>query len=427
MLKGTLQKAILSLLSSGIIRILMLIVSIIIARYLGKESFGQYSLIRNTISTFEIYTNFGLAPTATKSISENKLNDNLILSNTIKSILFITIVVTLILSLFIYVTSDVISLNYFKDESLSLMLKCGILILIGSSILSITSSILVGFEIYKSILKTTIYSSLVSLPIFFYLILQYKLIGSLIAIGIYFLIDSFFKFLYIKKYLLDYNIHFIKKETIYSILKFSFPLFLSALFMLPAIWYSKILLLKLGFTYLDIASFEASFQWLTIIIIVTGAVTNISLPIFSTLFKNSTRKELTNALILNLSINLLISLLMTIIIIFMAKYIMMLYGNDFLDDNILLIILTISSIFMSLIGVLNKFLISINKRWYILFISIIWTIAFLIYCFMLIPENGAKGLAYAYLYSYIVTFFLYLVSVFYLNKKERLIRINDFK
>jgi O-antigen/teichoic acid export membrane protein len=399
----------------------MLIVSIIIARYLGKESFGQYSLIRNTISTFEIYTNFGLAPTATKSISENKLNDNLILSNTIKSIFFITIVVTLILSLFIYATSDVISLNYFKDESLSLMLKCGILILIGSSILSITSGILVGFEIYKSILKTTIYSSLVSLPIFLYLILQYKLIGSLIAIGIYFLLDSLFKFLYIKKHLLDYNIHCIKKETIYSILKFSFPLFLSALFMLPAIWYSKILLLKLGFTYLDIASFEASFQWLTIIIIITGAVTNVSLPIFSTMFINSTRKELKKALILNLSINLLISLLMTIIIIFMAKYIMMLYGNDFSDDNILLIILTISSIFMSLIGVLNKFLISINKRWYILLISIIWTIVFLIYCFILIPENGAKGLAYAYLYSYIVTFFLYLVSVYYLNNKERLI------
>ena len=55
---------------------LALAAGIVVARLLGKEIFGEYGMIRNTLVSIAIFSTFGLGFTATKYISENRLNND---------------------------------------------------------------------------------------------------------------------------------------------------------------------------------------------------------------------------------------------------------------------------------------------------------------------------------------------------------------
>jgi O-antigen/teichoic acid export membrane protein len=392
----------------------MLLVSIIIARILGKEVFGQYSLIRNTVAIFEVYINYALAPLTIKYISENKYG----IRNILTSILIILILVIFFVEIIIFLLAEYIVVVYFKDPTLLLPFLSSSLIFIGSSIMGIAISILTGFEFYKKILLTTIISFLFGFPILMYLMITYQLIGIMIGIGLYFLIDGLIKLIYISKKLQDsdYSINKDKiKKTSVEIIKFSIPLFLSSSLLLPTLWYSKTLLLEYNYTFSDLAGFEAAYQWLTVILIITGSITNISLPLFSKLLTKT--KELHNILTINLIINFLISFFMTLFIYFFSEYIMSLYGDDFKTDDSILILLAISSIFISLNAVLTKYFISIEEKWLLLINSLFWASSFLIMCFLWIPNEGIIGLANSFLISYIISFLIYVIMFFYAKDK----------
>ena len=62
------------IIGNGIDGFLLLVVGIIFARILGKEMYGEYNLLRNTLADIAIFTTFGIGSTCTKFISQNNTN-----------------------------------------------------------------------------------------------------------------------------------------------------------------------------------------------------------------------------------------------------------------------------------------------------------------------------------------------------------------
>ena len=54
---------------------LWLLASILVARMLGKETFGEFGIIRSTVEMFGVFAGFGLGLTATKYIAEFRRTD----------------------------------------------------------------------------------------------------------------------------------------------------------------------------------------------------------------------------------------------------------------------------------------------------------------------------------------------------------------
>jgi O-antigen/teichoic acid export membrane protein len=65
-----------SLFGSIISQGLILIASILIARILGKSTYGEFSIIRSTLSMFAVFGGLGIGMTATKYVAEFKFKDN---------------------------------------------------------------------------------------------------------------------------------------------------------------------------------------------------------------------------------------------------------------------------------------------------------------------------------------------------------------
>ena len=64
-----------SLAGSVISRGLMMAAWVLVARVLGKETYGEFGIIRSTVNMFTVFAGFGLGLTATKYIAEFRNSD----------------------------------------------------------------------------------------------------------------------------------------------------------------------------------------------------------------------------------------------------------------------------------------------------------------------------------------------------------------
>ena len=81
---------------------LLLLAGIAVARFLGRDSYGEYGLIRNTILTIGIFSTFGIGYTATKFISQGmaKFPDRIFLIYHI--LIKITLIASIVISALIF-------------------------------------------------------------------------------------------------------------------------------------------------------------------------------------------------------------------------------------------------------------------------------------------------------------------------------------
>lgn len=77
---------------------LSLIAGILIARFLGKEIYGEYGLIKNTLIYLAIVSTFGFGYTATKYVAEYKESNNPNIGWLVKRIELFTVCFSLILT-----------------------------------------------------------------------------------------------------------------------------------------------------------------------------------------------------------------------------------------------------------------------------------------------------------------------------------------
>ena len=64
-----------SMMGAGVSQSLMLLTSIISARILGKQQFGEFGIINTTIGMFGVFAGFALGMTATKYVAEFRRKD----------------------------------------------------------------------------------------------------------------------------------------------------------------------------------------------------------------------------------------------------------------------------------------------------------------------------------------------------------------
>ena len=423
MIRSILKESSLFLISTIISKASMFFITIMISRLLGKEIFGQMSLIRGFISTLEIYIAMGINHTTTKAIAEVKdSNYNSVINNSFFIILFNLLIVATVMLFFI----DDIAISIFKtdDADFIFALKSSLVLLFFASFVNLLNSIFTGLESYLILAKSSLYSSLLSLPIAIYLIKTFQLIGSVYAVSSFFIIHSFLMIYYIRKIIINFVLEFsfkkISFEERWKMIRFSFPLFFSIILTGGLPWYSKTLLISSsGDSFGEVALFESSFQWLMIIIIITSSISNISLSKFSKLFSDNNNQDLKKMLKLNIMINFTISILSILIISFYSEYIMELYGEGYRENSNNLIFLLFASIPLTANGVLIRFFVSVNKNWYNLYGSLLWAIVF-IGGLLYYEHLDANSLVLIFDLSYSVMFLFSLVMSFYFFKGESL-------
>lgn len=397
------------LVGNSIGRLGMFLTNIVAARILSQEVFGQFMMIRSTVSMIEGIISGSLSSLIIKRIAEISHQDNESLKKVISALFVVNISIASLLSFILFfITPFIVNYFFIAESTLIKGFYIGCILIIFTTLASLTQSLLIGFEEYKKIAFSGIISSTVSFPIVVVLIYTLGLFGAITGVTIYFMIDFLVKYIQLRR-IYTKNLIILDFKNIWdegkNILTLSSPLFLATLITSFAFWYARVLTINDTKSFESIAIFDAAFQWLSIIMIITGATTSVALPMMSKRMNSS--NDMKKVFHVNLLVNFLISILITTGFILYADDIMSLYGDNYIEGQTALVILSITSIFFTLSSLYNKWMIS-HKRIDIVLLSSSIATVMLFIVLEFSSYNATNTLAFAFGTFYFVSFIVFL-------------------
>lgn len=382
---------------------IVMLAGILCARILGKEIYGQYGLVKNTINTFMVLGGSGLGYTATKYISEFKQNSK----ERVPSIYYVTNgfagIMAVVVLLLLYCLSDMLAINVLHTPSLGFSLRIASVILIFVVINVAQEGVLVGFEDFKGKAIATFAGSICQAIALLTCAYQWGLNGAIMGYGIGYCIIAL-----LNKYFIDRNfsrigekqsLKLIRKEDFKLLIKFTLPAALSSMLIAPVFFLLR-LMIKRYTDFSAMADYDVGEQWKLLILFVPTSICAIVLPILSSINKDQ-KKKFWKILNVNLMINGGAAAILALLVVLCSGLITSLYGENF-NNPMPLIILSVSCVFTSMSAVLGSSIASLARMWASCFLNLIWASVMVGLAYLFLEMGmGTTGVSLAILLSYI--------------------------
>ncbi len=383
-------------------KFLVLLTGIICARILGKEQFGALGMVRSTIGMFIILGAGGIGVTATRFIAFYRKQETSHAASIYRLSTVFSITLAIITGLLLIGFTGLLAERVLKSSELAYPLIIGIIVLFFSILNSSENGTLAGLEDFRSIAINTLVGSFVEsvgmVVGAYYWQVEGAIAGFGLGILVMYLCNKHSALKGLQKAGIMTSQQQVRKEDWQLLYKYSIPATLSALTVTPVYWFIRSILVRSD-GYGELGIFEAADQWKVIILFVPGAISQIVLPIMSSI-KDS--RQFFRTLMGNLVIIGVVSTLLAASIWLLAPIIMPLYGKTFTDMGPLTW-LAISTIPTALAQIMEMTMYSRDKVWISLIFNILWGAATIVFSYVFLQDHlGAKGLAMAILVAYLL-------------------------
>ena len=393
-----------------------LLSAVIVARFLGKDIYGEFGMIRNTLISIAIFSTFGLGYTATKFIAEYKNNNKEKLNIFYCYSVLITLVISGLMSIFVFLFSEYISNNIFSAPHLTTSLKFVAIWIVFNALTTNQIGILSGLGKFKEMAKINTvvgiftFLSSVMLTYFFYLN------GALIAL----LLSQILNWI-LFKYIINLKFKFtIFQDNFFlkKIITFSLPIALQEAIYSITSWGSMFLLIKLG-SYGELGLYTAAMQWSAVILFIPGILRNVVLSHMSEVINDQIQhNKILRQMVL---LNLICTLIPFVIIWFFSGFVVSFYGETFTKMESVLNISIFTTIFSSIGNVYLQAYMSKSKNWLMFSFRFFRDAGVIILAYILITKisdfEEAKMLAISNLIMSV--FFLIIVYLYYNLKLKK--------
>lgn len=407
--KGLVNGVFWSVFGSLVSKALMFLAWILMARILGKELYGEYGIIRNTILMFSTFAGFGMGLTSTKYVAEY-LGVNLQKAGRIASL---TMSFSLILggavSLFVLFFAESIAVNILNAARLKYELILSSIILLLSAYNGAQIGVLNGLKQFKNIAKINLFNAIISLPLFV-IGAYFGVLGSVVAYALGTTILCLQTHYYIKKsereglIMLNLRECWVEWKILY---KYSLPAALSGIMLLPVKWLSEVMLVNFsGFAAMGIFS-----AVMTINVLVSTVANTMTSPFISFMSSNKSDNGMIDKL--NMLAPWFIVLLICVPFLCFPQLGGTFFGKDFRSnefDESFVYVMLFTIVIMYKQGLSRIFAVK-NMQWVGFISNTIWSVI-LIFSFFLLKEKGVVGLSISYCIAYIVvTIIMYPIYI----------------
>ena len=388
---------------------LNILLSILLARYLGPENFGVLNYLIALIFLLNAISSLGMNPVLINLIvkKHRKFNIGLLISAYHLRFL-VSILCYIFFILIIIIFND-------KETYLNYSLIAGLIIILKSS------EILFSYFEAKLLSKFIVISQLIGM-IFLASIVFFVINKGLNNIYIYYglVIDAVIVFCLINYFYISKNRKILNKFQFNNIKKLilkSSPVLLSSLSIILYMRIDQVMINSLINEY-QLGIYSVSVRYVEIFHFIPKIIMISFLPILLT------SKKYTNDLIKINSIIFKFSIFLTGLIFFSSDFIIpFLFGNEYAQSILTTKILSFSLLFV-FFGVVNEhWYISKNLQKYYAIYVFLGAILNIIFNYILINKIGIQGAAYSTLFTYFLIIFLFD----YINKKTRFLMQIKYK
>ena len=380
--------------------------SIMMARWLGPQMLGIYSLGNAITRIGEIFGIMGLDNGVLRYVSrEKEKNDNV--RNSIYSSIKMGFISSIFIGLLLYFSSDWIVLNLFnEDEFLSTVIKVYALTLPFTVTTLIASFATQGFKILKY--KVFVNQIVNPFTLLLTMILSYVFFGVNVAILAPTVVSAVIGFFLILHYLngfVDVSVSKVLNAKFDNkILRFSLPLmFVSAIGII--MHWTDIIMLGILKDAKDVGLYHPVERTAGLIRMILFAFASIFAPLFSQYFHEKNQTKMLEVFQLSTKWILLTSLPLFIFLILFSNTILMLFGSEFGNNSLALPILTVGIMIQAVFGLGSPSLTMSGFQKYNLINALVALFTNIFLNIMLIPQFGIAGAAMG------TTIALFLISL----------------
>lgn len=343
-----------ALLGSVLGKGLSLLAGILVARFLGKEMYGQYGLLKNTLLNIAVFSTLGLGYTGTRFIAKSIDSG---VSRLIRLIYLITLIASSIMALLVFAFSSQLAF-FIKAPALDGALRLTAVIIVFNAINTTQIGILSGFKAFKRIARNNIYAGVVTFLFSGLFSYFWALDGALWALFISTCFNVIINYISVNHFRIvsdnrnTENNHIQTKE----IISFSIPIALQESMYTVVHFLSSYLLITYA-DYGELGITSAAAQWSGMLLFIPGVLKNVMLSYFSS--SNSTislRKKM-------IIINGVSTFGPWLVVAALSSFIASFYGETFNNLNVVLIITCLSAVFSSISSVIVYEFISEGRNW----------------------------------------------------------------
>lgn len=356
-----------ALLGSVLGKGLSLVAGIFVARFLGKEMYGQYGILKNTLLNIAVFSTLGLGYTGTRFIAKNIGKG---VSKTIRLIYQITIAVSSLMAITVFIFAIPIAV-FIKAPELDNGLRLTSIIIVFNAINTTQIGILSGFKAFKEIARNNVYSGIVTFILSGILAFYFALDGALwalLASTCFNVIINYLSVIRINKQCGEYKEGSDSESSdtidVKEVISFSIPIALQeSMYSIVGFLSSYLLITYAGYGELGVTS--AAGQFSGILLFIPGVLKNVMLSYFSSMKSTvSLRKKL-------ILINGLSTFVPWVVIAVCSRFIASFYGETFNNLHIVLIISCLASVFSSVSSVIVYEFISQGRNWTMFFLRLL--------------------------------------------------------
>lgn len=391
-----------------------LLAGIICARILGKQHYGELTMIQSTVATFGIFAGLGLGVTGTRYVARSRSEAPVLGAR----ILGLCTAVALIwgggMAAALYLFAPFVARTILAEPALAGILAVSAPLLILGALEGLKRGALVGLEAFRTIAWISLVAGISQVTITTLATLRFGVVG-----GMYGLITSMSVCLILESWALRGLTHRIGMVTAWSecwgewpvLVRFTLPAFLTGVLAAPVWLIGKSLLVRQPSGYAENGIFSAAGQWQTMVGFIPTVLASMSLPLLASLVEAQDRRGYLRVLSATIKTAMGGSLLVCIAVIAASPIIMSAYGSGFANGAVVLCLLAIAGLLSGAAALLSQIIAGSGSMWWALALNGLWAVVFVASAYYWI-HLGALGLAYAFVASYFIHIILTSIYTF---------------
>lgn len=376
---------------------------LLISRFYGAEGMGIFALSFTVLNIFVLFGKFGLDVSSIKFIGERyEQKEYSHIKDIYLKILYLVIPINIILTILLFIIAPYLAEYVFKKPTMTIYFQLVSLGVLPMSLRFIHANAIRGMKnikVFSFLQNITMYLFALFLLIILYLFTIHNNTDPLIAL----LFGLFVGALLSIYFWLKESNFFLNKKVfslqVKEILSVSAPLLLSSSIML-ILGLADTVMLGMLKSESDVGIYNVAYKIATVAMIVFIAMSSIATPKIAAV--QDDQEKLRRIVLQTTKLIVIVSLPMYFIIFVFSEQLLSLFGEEFKQGSLALILITIGFLVKSLLGTSEYVLQMTNQQKSLIFYALISAIINIVLNYFLIPIFDIEGAAFASMFSIII-------------------------
>lgn len=401
-----------------------LIVNIIVARILLKQTFGEYAMVQSTLLTVSALSQVATGYTAAKYISEYRSSDPERAGRIMGLCALVSALMAGLGTILLIALAPWLADKMLKAPHLAVALMAGSGFLLFSSINGYQTGALSGLEAYGSLAKAGLVSGIAAIAAIslggWWGGLNGTLIGLSLSAFVRCLVHN--RWLRMENRLQDitplYRVSLSQEKTI--ILKFALPAAIAGYYAIPMIWLGNSILVRQRGGYEEMASYAVAMNIRNLLLFTPVVINSVASSILNHVKGSGEREQYGLLYLFNVTFVFFVTLGTALILWFFSNPILGVFGKNFTAGKSILFILLVSGVFEATTGSIYQRIQNSGRMWLsFIYINLPLGPLFVIIALGTVPKLGAIGLGIAHVVMTALSLLGTCVLAWYIKKGEK--------